>query len=113
MLDLHEDSFRKLSPSFAGQTFIGDATSYTVLEEVDIREADSVIIVTHEDNTNIMIAQIVKEIYGIERIIARLYDPEKDVVYKELGIETIYPAHLESKQLLKWYEKKAEEEDEE
>lgn len=106
IVDTIEDSFRKLSPSYAGQIFVGDATVFSVLEEISIQDAESVIIVTHSDNTNIMIAQIVKEKYGVEKVIARLYDPERDVVYRELGIETIYPAYLESKQLLEWCEER-------
>ena len=104
-VDKDEDSFRKLSASFAGQTYVGDATNYSVLDEVSIKDATVVIIVTHGDNINIMLAQIVKELYGVKRVIARLYDPERDVVYRELGIRTIYPAYLESEHLLDWYKK--------
>ncbi|MEG0292389.1 MAG: TrkA family potassium uptake protein [Anaerovoracaceae bacterium] len=103
IMDTKEDSFRKLSPSFAGQTMVGDATDYSVLKEANISQATVLIPVTHSDNTNIMISQIAKEIFNVETVIARLYDPERDVVYKEFGIETIYPAYLESSQVLKWY----------
>ena len=112
VVDGDEDSLRKLSLSFAGQTYIGDASDYSVLEEVNIEKANVVIVVTHSDNLNIMLAQIVKEIYGVDRVIARLYDPERDIVYKELGIETIYPAYLESEHLMDWYNKVEVEEDE-
>lgn len=112
VVDGDEDSLRKLSLSFAGQTYIGDASDYSVLEEVNIEKANVVIVVTHSDNLNIMLAQIVKEIYGVDRVIGRLYDPERDIVYKELGIETIYPAYLESEHLMDWYNKVEVEEDE-
>lgn len=105
VVDNDEDALRKLSSSFAGQTYIGDASEYSVLEEVNIEQANVVIVVTHRDNLNIMLAQIVKEIYKVDRVIARLYDPERDIVYNELGIETIYPAYLESEQLMDWYNK--------
>lgn len=105
VVDSDEDSLRKLSSSFAGQTYVGDASDYFVLDEINLKKANVVIVVTHKDNLNIMLAQIAKEIYHVERVIARLYDPERDVVYKELGIETIYPAYLESEQLMQWYNK--------
>ena len=104
VLDKNEDSLRKLPISYAGQTFIGDAMNWATLDEINVKKADVVIIVTHEDNINIMLAQMVKDAYDVERVIARLYDPERDVVYNELGIETIYPAFLEAKQLMDWYE---------
>lgn len=102
VVDSDEDSLRKLSSSFAGQTYVGDASDYFVLDEINLKKANVVIVVTHKDNLNIMLAKIAKEIYHVERVIARLYDPERDVVYKELGIETIYPAYLESEQLMQW-----------
>ena len=105
VVDSDEDSLRKLSSSFAGQTYVGDDSDYFVLDEINLKKANVVIVVTHKDNLNIMLAQIAKEIYHVERVIARLYDPERDVVYKELGIETIYPAYLESEQLMQWYNK--------
>ena len=111
VLDKNEDSLRKLPQSYSGQTFIGDAMSWATLEEINITDADVVIIVTHEDNINIMLSQMVKEVYGVERVIARLYDPERDIVYNELGIETIYPAFLEAKQLMEWYDSVAQEDD--
>lgn len=111
VLDKNEDSLRKLPQHYAGQTFIGDAMNWATLEEINIKKAQVVIIVTHEDNINIMLSQMVKETYGVERVIARLYDPERDIVYNELGIETIYPAFLEAKQLMQWYDSIAREED--
>lgn len=111
VLDKNEDSLRKLPQSYAGQTFIGDAMNWSTLEEINIKKADVVIIVTHEDNINIMLSQMVKEVYGVDRVIARLYDPERDIVYNELGIETIYPAFLEAKQLMEWYDSIAQEDD--
>ena len=111
VLDKNEDSMRKLPQSYAGQTFIGDAMNWSTLEEINIDKADVVIIVTHEDNINIMLSQMVKEVYNVERVIARLYDPERDIVYNELGIETIYPAFLEAKQLMEWYDSVAREDE--
>lgn len=103
IIDKKKDSFRKLSNSYGGQTLVGDASDYSVLKEANIFDATVVITVTHSDNTNIMLSQMIKEEFNTNTIIARLYDPERDVVYKEFGIETIYPAYLESDQVMKWY----------
>lgn len=111
VLDSSEDSLKKLPRSYAGQTYVGDAMRSSVLEEINIRDASIVIVVTHEDNINIMLAQMMKEMYGIEKVMARLYDPERDIVYKELGIETLYPAYLEARQLLDWFESVDDEEE--
>lgn len=46
------------------------------------------------DNTNIMVSQMAKELFKKERVITRLYDPELKCVYHELDIDTICPALL-------------------
>jgi len=70
-----------------------------------IKEGDivkgKVISVTNDDNTNIMIAQMAKELFKKQRIIARLYDPELECVYHELNIDTICPAVLSIKEVSK------------
>ncbi len=94
IIDCDEKSFRKLSPDFGGIALKGNATEIPVLEEADIRKANIVIAVTNNDNTNVMIAQIAKEIFDIEHVIARLYDPDRECVYRELEINTICPVVL-------------------
>lgn len=97
IMDTKEDSFRKLSPSFGGITFSGDATDLAMLKECEIQDATAVVAVTESDNTNILVAQLVKELFHVPNVIARLYDPEKECVYRDGGIETICPAVLSAK----------------
>jgi len=99
IIDRNEESFRKLSSSFGGITVTGDATEMLVLERADIKKATAVISVTNNDNTNIMVAQLAKEHFGIGQVIARLYDPERDCVYREFAIDTICPAVLSTKEI--------------
>ena len=94
IIDLNTDAFRKLSPSFGGIVTTGNATDLHVLEDADIEKATSVVSVTNNDNTNIMVAQLAKEMYGVKQVVARLYEKERDCVYQELGISTISPAVL-------------------
>ncbi|MDR1669877.1 MAG: TrkA family potassium uptake protein [Oscillospiraceae bacterium] len=107
IIDRNKDSFRKLSPSYSGISLTGDATDLGVLRDADIERASAVISVTNYDNTNIMIAQLAKRLFGIGRVIARLYDPEREFVYRELGIDTISPAVLSIQEIDKLLNKKA------
>ena len=97
IIDQDKDSFRKLSPSFGGLTLIGDATDMDVLREAEIEKATVVVAVTDDDNTNIMVAQMAKELFDIQHVISRLYDPDRECVYREFDIETICPAVLSVK----------------
>lgn len=94
IIDIDEDAFRKLSPSFGGIALVGDATEIHVLSDADIKKATALVTVTNNDNTNILIAQLAKELFQVQHVIARLYDPERECVYHELGIDTICPAVL-------------------
>ncbi len=114
IIDKDKNSFRKLSASFGGLTVVGDAMEFSVLNDAEINKAGAVISVTNNDNTNIMVAQIAKEMYQINEVVARLYDPERECVYKEFGISTICPAVLSRKEIDKlleiWDEKEDDEE---
>lgn len=101
VIDQDKSSFRKLSLSFGGLTLEGDGTDFDVLQEAQIDQADVVVVVTNNDNANVMIAQIAHEIFHVKRVIARLYDPERECVYREFGIDTICPALLSANQINK------------
>ena len=94
IIDINDSSFRRLSPNFGGLILCGDAMDTEVLQQADIENADVVIAATDNDNINIFIAQIAKEIYDVPQVISRLYDIKREGVYKEFGIKTICPSVL-------------------
>ncbi|MCL1848413.1 MAG: NAD-binding protein [Clostridiales bacterium] len=99
IIDKSAEAFRKLSPSYGGIVMTGDATEMSVLIDAEIEKATAVISVTNNDNTNIMVAQMAKEMFQVETVIARLYDEECEYVYREFGIDTICPAVLSKKEI--------------
>ena len=99
MVDRDERAFRKLGTAYGGLTLAGDATDIAVLRSAEIERADTVVSVTNDDNTNIMVAQIARNVYHIPNVICRLYDPEREIVYKEFGIDTICPTVLSTREI--------------
>jgi trk system potassium uptake protein TrkA len=99
VIDISREAFLKLPPSFDGMTLTGDATELPLLDEANLSSASALIAVTQRDNTNIMVAQIARELYGVPHVIARLYDPDRECVYQELGIGTISPVLLSTKEI--------------
>ncbi len=99
IMDENRDSFRRLAPNFGGLSVVGNGTDFEMLREAQIRQASAVIAVTNDDNTNITIAQIARDIFHVNRVIARLYDPECESVYQEFGIDTICPSVLSAKEI--------------
>ena len=62
---------------------------------------DCVLAVTRKDNVNLMVAQVAKVVYKVPKVIARVYDPEREEVYSQFGIETISPTSLTAKAFLR------------
>lgn len=94
IIDIDQSNFRKLSPSYGGLTKEGDGGDIDVLESVDIEKTDIVIVATDDDDTNIMVGAIVKDIYKVDEVVVRLFDPSKDVCLSRSGVKVIYPAVL-------------------
>jgi trk system potassium uptake protein TrkA len=89
IIDRREQAFRRLSPAFSGKKLVGVGFDRDRLEEAGIEDAFAVASVTNGDNSNIMIARVAKETYGIERVVARIYDPRRAAIYERLGIPTV------------------------
>ncbi|MBN8866923.1 MAG: TrkA family potassium uptake protein [Solirubrobacterales bacterium] len=70
----------------------GDASELWVLERAGIERADMVIAVTGDDEDNILICQVAKEKYGIDRIIARVNNPSNRAHFDLLGIKPVVSA---------------------
>jgi trk system potassium uptake protein TrkA len=99
IIDSNAEAFRKLSGSFGGITLVGDGAELHILQDADVKHAAAVVAVTNNDNINILVAQIAKEYFHVPHVIARLYDPDRECVYHELGIDTICPAILSAKEI--------------
>ena len=109
IMDTTKYAFRRLSADFGGLSVVGDGVDLEALKDAQIEKAYAVIAVTNDDNTNIMVAQLARDMFGVKRVIARLYDPERETVYQDLGIDTICPAILSAKEIDKLLEKFREE----
>lgn len=99
IMDKTRDSFRRLSASFGGLSVEANGTDLAALKEAQLQNASTVIAVTNNDNTNIMVAQIARHLFHVDNVIARLFDPERESVYQEFGIKTICPAVLSVKEI--------------
>ncbi|WP_202976404.1 potassium channel family protein [Anaerophilus nitritogenes] len=99
VIDKNEGAFHRLGDDFSGFTIEADAIEIDSLLQAKINKADVVVTTTNDDNTNILIAQIAKIIYKVPKVIARLFEPSRQQVYEELGIETLCPTILSAIEL--------------
>jgi trk system potassium uptake protein TrkA len=60
-----------------------------VLTAAGIERADGFAAVSSGDNSNIISARVARETFGVQRVVARIYDPKRAEVYERLGIPTV------------------------
>lgn len=89
IVDQDADAFRRLGADFAGITVTGVGFDRDVLREAGIERADAFAAVSSGDNSNIISARLARETFGVSRVVARIYDPQRAEVYERLGIPTV------------------------
>jgi len=101
IIDQEASAFRKLSANFAGITVKGIGFDRETLESAGINRAHAFAAVSSGDNTNILGARVARETYGVEHVIARIYDPKRAAVYQRLGIPTVATVSWTATQIMK------------
>ena len=87
LIENEQDHYRKVEEELEHAVQYGDASELWVLERAGIQRADLMIAVTGDDEDNILICQMARDKYGVERIVARVNNPRNLDHFKQLGIE--------------------------
>jgi len=101
VIDSEPDAFRRLGPGFNGDKVTGYGFDQAVLEKAGIRRADAFAAVSSGDNSNIIAARVARETFGIQQVVARIYDPGRAEVYQRLGITTVATVKWTADQVLR------------
>lgn len=88
-VDKNPETFKNLGVDFNGQVILGLGFDGDTLIKAGIDECDVLIATTQSDNVNLMCCEVAKRLFGVKRVIARLYNPTRLEVYEELGIDYI------------------------
>ena len=91
IIDQSGDAFQRLPNDFSGNLIIGNGVDEDVLIRAGIKEADAFIALTNGDNRNIMASQIAREIFKVQKVMCRIYDPIREQTYRDLGLDTVCP----------------------
>lgn len=100
VIDKDKNSFRRLGTAFNGITIEGVGFDSEALKKAGIEKAEALIAVTDLDNTNMMVAEVASKIFKVPKVISRLYNPEKEKTYQELGIDYICGTVLVAAEIL-------------
>ena len=101
IIDTNPDAFRRLGPTFHGTKVTGVGFDQDVLDRAGIEKADAFAAVSSGDNSNIIAARVARETFGIQQVVARIYDPGRAEVYQRLGITTVATVKWTADQVLR------------
>lgn len=101
VIDRRAEAFARLGDDFRGEVLTGVGFDRDVLIAAGIERADAVAAVTSGDNSNILVARVARETFGIERVVARIYDPKRAAIYQRLGIATVATVSWTTGQVLR------------
>jgi trk system potassium uptake protein TrkA len=101
VIDQEPSAFRRLPANFGGQRVTGVGFDREILRQAGISEAYGFAAVSSGDNSNVLAARVVRETFGVDNVVARIYDPDRAEVYQRLGIATVATVPWAADQVLR------------
>ncbi|WP_067183552.1 potassium channel family protein [Microtetraspora niveoalba] len=101
IIDRDPQAFRRLRAGFRGRRVTGVGFDRDVLEEAGLGTASAFVAVSSGDNSNIISARVARETFGVDNVVARIYDPRRAEVYQRLGIPTVATVRWTADQILR------------
>lgn len=94
VVDRSESEFDSLPAKFGGFTTTGVPIDQDVLKRAGIQTCDVLFAVTAQDDMNIMVSELARQLFNVPRIYARITDIKKGEVFEQLGVNIICPTKL-------------------
>ena len=89
VVDRDAEAFANLGRSFNGTTVQGVGFDEETLIKAGVEECDCMVAATQLDNANLMVVEVAGRIFGVPHVIARLYNPDHERAYMQLGIDYV------------------------
>ena len=94
VVDKNRHALEQLGERFNGMTVLGDALALATLEKAGIKEAESVVLTTGNDNMNLVVGKIAKEVYKVKNVVLQIYDEQKSELFKKEGLKIVNKTQL-------------------
>jgi trk system potassium uptake protein TrkA len=101
VIDSNDAAFRRLGSGFTGKRINGIGFDRDTLREAGIEDAHAFAAVSSGDNSNILAARVARETFGVDNVVARIYDPGRAEVYQRLGIPTVATVRWTADQIIR------------
>jgi trk system potassium uptake protein TrkA len=89
VIDQDPEAFRRLGPDFTGRQVKGLGFDRQTLLDAGIDTAGAFAAVSSGDNSNIISARVARETFGVQHVVARIYDEKRAEVYERMGIPSV------------------------
>jgi trk system potassium uptake protein TrkA len=89
VIDQDPEAFRRLGPEFGGRQVTGLGFDRQTLLAAGVDSAGAFAAVSSGDNSNIIAARVARETFGVEHVVARIYDSKRAEVYERMGIPSV------------------------
>ncbi len=101
VIDQNPEAFRRLGPDFSGHKVTGVGFDRDTLAQAGIEDTYAFAAVSDGDNSNVLAARVARETYGVEHVVARIYDPHRAEIYQRLGIPTVATVRWTADQVMR------------
>jgi trk system potassium uptake protein TrkA len=101
VIDRKASAFHRLPAGFGGTTVEGVGFDRDRLRAAGIERADALAAVTNGDNSNVVVARVAREAFGVQRVVARIYDQRRAAIYERLGIPTVATVQWATERVLR------------
>jgi trk system potassium uptake protein TrkA len=94
VVDRDPEAFERLGSAFNGLTVAGFEFDEEALRQAGIERADVFVAATNSDSANAMASLMARHVFGVERVICRIYEPVHDYPFQRLGVVTVAASAL-------------------
>ena len=101
VLDQDRRALDRLGATFGGQRLVGIGFDRDCLVAAGIERAHAFAAVSSGDNSNILAARVARETFGLDTVVARIYDQRRAEVYERLGIPTVASVSWQTDRILR------------
>jgi trk system potassium uptake protein TrkA len=100
VIDKDQNAFKRLGPTFNGLKIVGFGFDEDALKQADIERCEAFAAVTNDDSSNMMAAEVASRIYGVSRVVARIFDSQRVTTLQELGLDYICTSTMVAQTIL-------------
>lgn len=101
IIDRNRAAFNRLGGDDRASLIEGIGFDRDRLIEAGIEQARALAAVTNGDNSNVLVARVARETFGVEHVVARIYDPRRAAIYQRLGLATVATVAWTTDQVLR------------